>query len=379
MPCCHDRAELELCAPSAAIGQLSERSQIVSVCSCHIVALTRDRFVIQAQKKCKKFVKTALLKNSVSFASGRGIKNVPAFMSEPTTRNQTNGATLGKVTLLDGQNEMPMMEVSTAWSTAEIYLHGAHVTQFRKQGEPPLLFMSQCSRFEPGQPIRGGIPVILPWFGMREGLGQHGFARLKTWDLKEVALAPDGSVSVRFRLPDYPEAAAFPSFVAEYLVRVNDALTLELSIQNVSRGDELALEDCLHTYFEIGDITAVSVCGLKGFDCLDKVENFARRTEKEDVIRFASEVNRIYLDTKGPIEILDPSLKRKIRIETQGANSTVVWNPWIAAAQQMPDFGNEEYTRMVCVESGNVSLNRLKLAPGETTTLTTKLSSMPLS
>src|SRR5512142_2972783 len=84
----------------------------------------------------------------------------------------------GRVTFLDGQDELPMLEISTRWSTAEIYLLGAHVTQFKKKDEPPLLFLSQCSRFAEGQPIRGGVPVIFPWFGPREGLGQHGFARV---------------------------------------------------------------------------------------------------------------------------------------------------------------------------------------------------------
>src|ERR1035441_3851061 len=92
---------------------------------------------------------------------------------------------LGRVTFLDGQGELPMLEISTPWSTAEIYLHGAHVTQFKKRDEPPLLFLSQCSRFVEGHPIRGGVPVIFPWFGAREGLAQHGFARVKAWDLKE--------------------------------------------------------------------------------------------------------------------------------------------------------------------------------------------------
>ena len=76
----------------------------------------------------------------------------------------------GRVSFLDGQGELPMLEVSTAWSTAEIYLHGAHVTRFTKRKEPALLFVSQCSRFTEGQPIRGGVPIILPWFGMREGM-----------------------------------------------------------------------------------------------------------------------------------------------------------------------------------------------------------------
>jgi len=53
----------------------------------------------------------------------------------------------------------------------------------------------------------------------------------------------------------------------------------------------------------------------------------------------------------------------------------VLWNPWIAKAQQMPDFGNEEYKQIVCVESGNVGQNRVTLAPGRTTALKVTLSS----
>ena len=299
-------------------------------------------------------------------------------MARRTSKPKSNEVPPGRVTLLDGQNEMPMIEVSTAWSTAEIYLHGAHVTRFNRTGEAPLLFMSQCSRFEPGSPIRGGIPVILPWFGTKEGLGTHGFARLKTWELKEVSSSPDGSVSVRLHLPDCPEASAFVPFSADYVVSVNQSLSAQLLITNKSSSEELPFEDCLHTYFEVGDITAISVVGLKGHDYLDKVENFARKTETQEAIRFSSEVDRVYLDATGTVEIVDPRLGRKILVEKQGSASTVVWNPWTAKAQQMPDFGNDEYARMVCVESGNVSLNSLKLPPGGSAELSVKLSSVTL-
>ena len=60
------------------------------------------------------------------------------------------------------------------------------------------------------------------------------------------------------------------------------------------------------------------------------------------------------------------------------AASTVVWNPWIAKARQMPDFGDEEYERMLCVESGNVASNSISLPPGGSSTLTVKLSSETL-
>jgi len=282
------------------------------------------------------------------------------------------------VSFLDGRGELPMLEVTTQWSTAEIYQHGAHVTHFKRKDQPPLLFLSQCSRFAENQPIRGGIPVIFPWFGPREGMAQHGFARVKAWDLKEFAPAPDGSVSVRFRLPDCPEASAFPPFTADYIVTVDQALTLQLVVTNSSRDEPFTFENCLHTYFEVGDIRAVSISGLKGSSYLDKVANFSRKTEMEEAIRISSEVDRIYLDTTGPVEIRDTRLGRRVRVEKSGSASTVVWNPWMVKAQQMPDFGNEEYERMLCVESGNVASNSIKLPPGESSTLLVKLSSEPL-
>ena len=289
--------------------------------------------------------------------------------------DQTNP---GRVAFLDGRGELPMLKVSTAWSTAEIYLQGAHVTHFGKKNEPPLLFLSQCSRFADGQPIRGGIPVIFPWFGAREGLGQHGFARVKAWELKEFAPAPDGSVSVRFRLPDCPEASAFSPFSVDYIVTVSDSLNLELLVTNKSETDEFVFENCLHTYFEVASINGISISGLKGVTYLDKVVNFAQKTENDNAIRISSEVDRIYLNTPGTVEIVDSGLKRRIRVEKQASLSTVVWNPWVAKAQQMPDFGNEEYERMVCVESGNVGSNQIRLPPGESSRLMVKLSSEPL-
>src|SRR5205085_5522868 len=141
---------------------------------------------------------------------------------------------------------------------------GAHLTKFRRHGEPPLTFMSQCSRFTDGQPIRGGIPVVFPWFGMREGLGNHGFARVKNWELKEFVPAPDGSVSVRFRLPDCPEASAFPPFTAEYIVTVAQELKLQLAVANKSDKEIFTFENCLHTYFEVSNVSEISITGLEG-------------------------------------------------------------------------------------------------------------------
>jgi len=284
----------------------------------------------------------------------------------------------GRVTFLDGRGDLPMIEITTPRSTAEVYFHGAHVTHFQKQGEPPLLFLSQCSNFADGQPIRGGIPIIFPWFGAREGEPAHGFARLAEWELHEATALPEGGVSLRFSLPETSASATWPQFSANYVVTVTDTLTLELIITNAARGQNFSFENCLHTYFAVGDINATSINGLKGVTYLDKLENFTPKTEGTEAIKIASEVDRHFMDTTGPVEILDSKLGRRIRIQKSGSASTVVWNPWITKSQQMPDFGNEEYTQMVCVESGNVARNKLVLPPGKSSVLKVTLSSSAL-
>ena len=209
-------------------------------------------------------------------------------------------------------------------------------------------------------------------------MGQHGFARVKPWEIKEVIPAPDGSVSVRFRLPHGAEAAAFPPFNADYVVTVNESLTLQLIVANEAKDAEFTFENCLHTYFEVADVTAISIHGLKGVTYLDKVASFMEKTETSDALRIGSEVDRIYQNTTGTVEIHDPRIGRRIRVEKQCSASTVVWNPWIAKSRQMPDFGDEEYEHMICVESGNVASNSISLPPGGRSTLTVKLSSETL-
>ena len=160
------------------------------------------------------------------------------------------------------------------------------------------------------------------------------------------------------------------------MVTVNESLKLELIVTNNSTDASLEFEECLHTYFAVEDIAATSITGLKGHSYLDKVANFAKKKEASEAIRVTSEVDRVYLDASGTVEIHDARLGRVIRVEKSNSASTVVWNPWIAKAQQMPDFGNDEYQNMVCVESGNVNENKRTLEPGQSSSLKVVLSTM---
>jgi glucose-6-phosphate 1-epimerase len=280
--------------------------------------------------------------------------------------------------VVTGNGGLTKIIVTTKVSTAEIYLHGAHVTHFQKNGEPPLLFLSAKSYFADDKGIRGGIPICFPWFGNRDGEPSHGFARITEWQLVKTSAAADGAVTLRFALPEIPGHDAWKNLRAEFVVTVSDTLTMELIAANDSCDETLEVENCLHTYFRVGDIGAVSIDSLCGAHYLDNAAggNGELKTQSESQLRIAKETNRLYFDTTSVVEIRDENLGRVIRVDKSGSNSTVVWNPW--TTQKLPDdFDPAEHKQMVCVESGNVKQNKISLAPGKTSALKVILSSAP--
>jgi D-hexose-6-phosphate mutarotase len=194
--------------------------------------------------------------------------------------------------------------------------------------------------------------------------------------LVKTSTTPDGAVTVRLALPQIPGRDAWKNLRTEFIVTVADTLTMELIATNDSCGETLVIENCLHTYFRVGDIGAVSLTGLSGVTFLDNAAggNGERKVQAETKLRIAKETNRIYLDTASAVEIRDEELRRTIRVEKSGSRSTVVWNPW--TTQKLPDdFNPAEHRQMVCVEAGNVNENKITLAPGASMTLRVVVSS----
>ncbi len=294
------------------------------------------------------------------------------LISEKLRRLEISGC----VEIVNGRGGLPLVKVTTPWSTAEVYLLGAHVAGFQQNGEPPLLFMSAKSWFENGKPIRGGVPICFPWFGGRDGEPAHGLVRILPWELVEAAAATNGAVTIRLRLAKGSLKSEWAALRTELVVTVAETLTMELVATNESADQTLEVENCLHTYFQVGDIGAVSLTGLQNAPFNDFAAGAAGagKVENDAVLRIAKETNRVYPDNTATVEIRDEKLKRLIRVEKSNSKSTVVWNPW--TTQKLPDdFDPAEYSQMVCVESGNVKQNKISLAQGKATALKVVLSS----
>ncbi|MBE6380147.1 MAG: D-hexose-6-phosphate mutarotase [Lentisphaerae bacterium] len=253
-----------------------------------------------------------------------------------------------------GSGDLPAVRISNEFGVAEVMLHGAHVISYQPAGAVPVLWMSGKSMFTEKDPIRGGIPVCWPWFGPDPAgkFGGHGFARLSQWQVVETMHSPAGKSSVVLELTDQDVDAVFAPqpFKLQLTVTLGTALVAALKIFNT--GDrELAYSGALHSYFNVADASAIAVEGLDDCSYRDSV------LQCDDVqagpVVIDREIDRIYRNTSGIVRIVDPVFNRVIKVAKSGSTSTVVWNPWIEKSKRMPDFGDEEYHTMVCVEAAN--------------------------
>jgi glucose-6-phosphate 1-epimerase len=250
---------------------------------------------------------------------------------------------------------------------ALVYLQGAHVAHFQPQGEKPVLWMSAESRFEAGKPLRGGVPICFPWFGPKAGSPDaplHGFARILPWTIGSIAREADGRLRAVLDLS--AEAATRGGFPRELSlslgVTVGRSLRMELTVRNVDSA-AVTFEAALHSYFAVSDVRQVRIRGLEGVSYVDKTAAMARKPGEAGPISIAAETDRVYAGTSGTVTIEDPGWRRRIVVSKSGSRTTVIWNPWVAKAKAMPDFGDEEWTGLLCVETANALDDAVTLGP----------------
>jgi glucose-6-phosphate 1-epimerase len=290
-------------------------------------------------------------------------------------------------------------KVTSPTADATIYMQGAHVTHWKPAGQEPVIFLSQRAEFVAGKPIRGGVPVIFPWFGERHD-GKtgpmHGFARLSEWELAFAGMSGD-DLHLAFTLVpnELSHSLGFDHFKLSYRVTVGHKLSLEMSVANDSgngsargggpaaatagadiaaNGAPLVFEQALHTYYEVADAQQVSIDGLGGVTFLDKVDEMKRKVQPAGALKLEGRTDRPYLNTTATCVLHDPAGKRRIVVAKSGSSSTVVWNPWEELTAKMVDMEPDAWLHMTCIETANVGENAITLQPGATHTMRADIS-----
>lgn len=276
--------------------------------------------------------------------------------------------------------------IHTPICTAELYLQGAHLTKWQPAGSDDVVFLSAKSLFQPGKAIRGGIPVIFPWFGARtrndfsdrtDGPA-HGFARTSLWSLVSTSQQNDNLVIVlKLKPTAISRELGFDQFTVLYEITLGKALHLSLRVVNNS-AKVMQFEEALHTYFVVSDVKNVVLTGLKDIEYFDKTDNFSKKVEIAP-ISLSSETDRLYINTSNTVTMRDDSLHREIIVSKEESDTTVVWNPWEEATAKMADMESDGWQRMLCVETANAGVNAIVLGPGQSHTMQARVTVAPLT
>lgn len=275
-----------------------------------------------------------------------------------------------------GKGNLPKIEITAPGSSAEIYLHGAHVTSWRPNGAEDVIFLSENSRWEDGKAIRGGVPVCFPWFRAKADNPQapaHGFVHTKSWKLVSLTQKGDAVVAELETTSNEDTRKWWPyDFHLLNRVTVGADLTMELVVTNTGSAP-LRFEEALHTYHRVGEVHGVRVAGLDGATYLDNTDGNIEKTQQGDIVLIKSTDNA-YLRTQSALELIDPTLQRRIRTEKQNSDTTIVWNPWEQGAKALADLGDEEWKTMLCIEASNILSSAIELALGGQHTMTATIS-----
>ena len=276
----------------------------------------------------------------------------------------------------EGDGGLARVDISSPLANGQMYVHGAQVTSWHPVGSEEVLFLSTLSRWEEGQAIRGGIPICFPWFRAKADdphAPAHGFVRTRPWQLYSIVENSTGVAVTMFIESDEQTQRWWPAqFRLVHRVTFGAELKLELVCINTSK-TPFHFEEALHTYNRVADIHNVRLQGLDGTSFLDNTDSNKEKTQLGDV-SISSQTDAAFINTQNAVDLLDPKIGRRIRLQKAHSSTTVVWNPWEEGASRLRDLGEDEWKQFVCVEASNIIGGAVTLLPGQEHTMSAVLS-----
>ncbi len=276
----------------------------------------------------------------------------------------------GTIDLVD-LHGLPALVVDVSAVRGVVFLQGAHVAEWTPAGEEPVLWMGPLSHYADGRPLRGGVPVCLPWFGAgADGTHNpiHGWARLRSWDLVSVAAAEDGGVDASLALPASGERPGDPLSEALRVrmdLHLGADLRIGLSLTNVS--DRLVEADAaLHAYWAAETASAT----VEGLDApfLDRVTGIRHDAGHFPRVK-GQTIDRLYAFPEH-VALRDGARKREVIIVSTDAEQVVAWNPGVEGCVGTDDLGADDWRHFVCLEAVRAGDRAMFLSTGQTGTLT---------
>jgi len=260
--------------------------------------------------------------------------------------------------------------------SAEVLLYGATVLSWKARtpnstDEPSeRLFVSAKAVVDGSKAVRGGIPVVFPFFGAptkeeHKSLPQHGYARNHSWKWDgNVVLDNESSVSVKLTYEPDKSLTQDPVALAYSVTLTEHQLSTFIHVTNTAHsGAPIEFQSLLHTYFRVPSQTA-RVSGLNGLYFTDKTASgFPRKVEERELVDVLQFTDSVYEDGPRDYRVVWPD--GGISVKAVNFKDVVVWNPNAEASSKLADMEDGGWERFVCVEVGHVT-GWAKVEPSKT-------------
>lgn len=187
--------------------------------------------------------------------------------NRPPTLTSTPGLPPTASVTFSDNNSLVSATLPTGESVS-VLLHGATITSWKDASGTEKLWLSTASALDGTKPVRGGIPLVFPFFGAApEGvkLPQHGFARSARWEFLGKSTSESaggvGVVDLSAKLDFGLSAAGLDAetrrqwpyeFNLIYTVTLNrGGLTTSLVVSNDDEARAFECQVLMHTYLRV--------------------------------------------------------------------------------------------------------------------------------
>jgi glucose-6-phosphate 1-epimerase len=212
---------------------------------------------------------------------------------------------------------------------------GAQLLRAQWHGQYPWLYCTPYSP-QPGQAIRGGVPVLFPQFANFGQLRKHGFARNLQWqhinsweNAHEYGAVYEISLN-ESNVTSWPHSASLNI----KLVLQSDALLIELHVKNTSKSS-ISWTGGLHPYWWVPKLQDASIKGLDG--------------ESSDELTFSSATLERLYPNNGCL-MLNRREAGILKLQATGFTDWMVWTPGDKNIHFLKDMPAEDYQQFLCIE-----------------------------
>lgn len=230
---------------------------------------------------------------------------------------------------------------------------GAHVLDWYPLDMERSVFWNSSMKYTQHQPIRGGVPICLPWFAQRIGYVNHGMVRTKTWELTDATIGKKQCTILLTYHHDKEDEAWPHAFDSTLTIVVNESLLqMKLTYKNLT-DREVAIAGAFHNYFSVSDVNNVRVDNVAQTRFFNKITKEFVEGENAG-LNFTTMIDRIYYNNS-TLLIQDTSFQHTLELDKKHMNQWVVWNPG-ENCDQFEDIEPGHHKEFICIEPAQVDL-----------------------